>query len=539
MQPKPVLEATQPYATARSALGLAFLSVLSPAAGMAVEMAVAVRFGTSAAVDAFRVALAVIYLGQQFFIGSLFPNIIVPLFGEYRAQGRETEAWRSAISLANLALVPTLVLSAFLFVRPDIVVWILAPGLALQARDWAIFFVRWFGLGLIPFLYGGAALGLLYSQRIFWTSAGAQFAYNVALASSILLLGGLLGPTALAVGVLAGASASVLLQLARLAPVVSAAKLGTGPRTAFERQGVRKGIRLGIPLLASPLINQVSGIVACWALSDAPGGTIAALGYAGKLQRMVSLLPEAMATVLFPKLAAIAHSASREQLRDLSTRAVRMALFIALPITCVLFTLRAPLVALLFRHGAFSEVASLRVSLLLALFLAGLPAAILSSYLARVFYALQDTWWPMYATVASVMVGVAVMPPAAAAYSAEGVALCFAGVYWTGAIVRLAALHWRYHVIRIGNVIGLSLAILPFALAAAWLGRLSTGIAGGAASAGILTLGLRLIVGFTVALGSYWLATTLVRIPEALKCVRYLRWETAPLVRKMQEVLRG
>ena len=76
------LEMEERYATARSAAGLAILSVLSPIVGIAVETAVAWRFGTSAAVDAFRIALAIVYIGQQLFVGSLFPNVIIPLFAE-------------------------------------------------------------------------------------------------------------------------------------------------------------------------------------------------------------------------------------------------------------------------------------------------------------------------------------------------------------------------------------------------------------------------------------------------------------------------
>ena len=72
------------YSTAQSAMGLAVLSLLSPVAGILVEIAVAWRFGTSAPVDAFRIAVAVVYIGQQLFIGSLFPNVIVPLFAKYR-----------------------------------------------------------------------------------------------------------------------------------------------------------------------------------------------------------------------------------------------------------------------------------------------------------------------------------------------------------------------------------------------------------------------------------------------------------------------
>ena len=391
-----VLEPIQHYATARSAAGLAILSLLSPIAGIAVEMAVARRFGTSAAVDAFRIALAVVYIGQQLFTSSFFPNIIVPLFAEYRANESEAEAWRSAIGLANLAVVPTSVVCLTLFASPSAYVWVLAPGLGPQARPWAIFFVRWFGLSLIPLLYSGAAIGLLYSQGVFWTGTAAQLAYNLVLVACILAFGGaFLGPASIAVGVLLATAAFMLLQFVKLAPDIRAMRVRRcWTRDDVVRAGVRKSIRAGVPLLGLPLINQGTAIVAFWSLSAASVGTIAALGYAGKLMRMASLLPDVIATVLFPKFAALARNSNPNELRELATRAMRMALFISLAIACTLFALRVPLVGLLFHHGAFPQTAVRRVGRLFGFFLIGMPAGILSFYLAKVLYALEDTWWP-------------------------------------------------------------------------------------------------------------------------------------------------
>ena len=67
--------------------------------------------------------------------------------------------------------------------------------------------------------------------------------------------------------------------------------------------GVRKGIGLGAPLIWSTLTGHFNAIIINWALSEAPVGTIAALGYASKAQRLVLTLPGVLATVLFPKFA--------------------------------------------------------------------------------------------------------------------------------------------------------------------------------------------------------------------------------------------
>jgi peptidoglycan biosynthesis protein MviN/MurJ (putative lipid II flippase) len=92
-------------------------------------MALAWRFGASATVDAFRIAALVVLFGQQIFVIQILPSLIIPLFTEYRAQRNEREAWLIVWSLTNLLLVPTALISAFLFVRPDAVVQLLGPGL--------------------------------------------------------------------------------------------------------------------------------------------------------------------------------------------------------------------------------------------------------------------------------------------------------------------------------------------------------------------------------------------------------------------------
>ncbi len=507
---------------------------------MAVDVALAIRFGTSAAVDASRIAINVIYLGQGLFISSLFPNIFVPLFAEYRAKGREGEAWRSAISLANLALLPTLVISVLLFKWPGVTVWILAPGLAPAARQWTIFFVRWFGLSLVPLLYAGAAAGVLYSHRIFWTSAAAQLLYNVVLAASILMFGGrVLGPTAIVVGVLVGASAFLLLQGARLAPVICTAQNGLWRRSGMAASGVRKGVRLAIPLFGSPLISQAGGIVAFWSLSAEPVGTIAALGYAGKLLRMASLLPDVMATVLFPSFATVAHAASRDKLRDLSTRSMRMAMFIALPITCTLFTLRVPLIALLLRHGAFSEAAALRVGRLFALFLVGMPAAILSVYLTKILYALEDMWWPTYSNLASVAAAAIAMPPMGARFGAEGVAVVYAGIFWFGALIEVAVLHWKHGALGVRELATFSLGLVAFSAAAAWLGGEAAQLLRCLASPATGEFMLEIMLGGSVSAGVYLLSALLTGAPEAFEFSRYLQWQAVPVLDKMRAAIRG
>ncbi len=92
------------YSTARAVGSLSVLAVLSPLAGMAVEIALAWRFGTSPAVDAFRIGMVFLLMGQQLLVLQILPHIVVPVFTDYEAQAGKREAWRVVLSLGNVFL---------------------------------------------------------------------------------------------------------------------------------------------------------------------------------------------------------------------------------------------------------------------------------------------------------------------------------------------------------------------------------------------------------------------------------------------------
>src|SRR5574341_1849864 len=98
--------ALRPYAVARSAGLISLLALLSPLAGLGVEMALAWRFGAGPEVDAFRIASLLLLFSQQLFVFQILPHAIVPVFSEFCARGQQDQAWQTALSLANLLLLP-------------------------------------------------------------------------------------------------------------------------------------------------------------------------------------------------------------------------------------------------------------------------------------------------------------------------------------------------------------------------------------------------------------------------------------------------
>jgi peptidoglycan biosynthesis protein MviN/MurJ (putative lipid II flippase) len=80
LSPDTVRAQARPRSVLAETSGLVALSVLSPVAGLAVEMALAWRFGTSAVVDAYRVTVLLVVFVQQLFVTAILPFVIVPIF---------------------------------------------------------------------------------------------------------------------------------------------------------------------------------------------------------------------------------------------------------------------------------------------------------------------------------------------------------------------------------------------------------------------------------------------------------------------------
>ncbi len=531
------------YATARAATTLSGLAVLSPLAGIVVEIALAWRFGASPTVDAFRIGMLVLIFGQQLFVIQILPHAVVPVFAEYRGRGQEKEAWRVALSLANLLVVPAILFSLLVFFHPEPIVGLLAPGLAGEARELAAMFVRWFVPITSLLVWSGVAAGVLYAHRVFWLPPATQLAGNVAIVLSILSLGRTLGAASLVIGVLLSVGFSTALHAGRLASLLCR----IGARFTWKpdptHPGVRRMLTLALPLLGTVVLGQWAAIVINRVLSELPPGSLALFGYAWKLCLVVSVAPLALATVLFPRFAETHQSFPGEEFRGICMRAMRMGLFIAIPLACLLYALRSRVVTLLFERGAFSAEASETVARLFGLLVIGAPAAVALAYMEKITYAVQNTWIPACYQLVTALLLTLFAPVLTVSSGADRLALFYSSLVWVVAGGLALWLSLRYRALSLGPLLLFAVQIFLLALLSAWLAQrvaaLSLGVggswdfSGGFAAAEGLAIGSGVFCGvfFGVALG--W------EIPEVIEGRDYLFWQGKNIASKLHDFVLG
>src|SRR5206468_5677783 len=157
----------------------------------------------------------------------------------------------------------------------------------------------------------------------------------------------------------------------------------------------------------------------------------------------------ALATVLFPRFAENWQSAWPGEFHKVCTNALRMALFISLPLSCIFFVLRVPFVTLFFQRGTFPVEAGKLAARLFGLLLLAAPASVAYNYLQKMFYAAQEMRVPTYVQLAGALLLTGIAPVTAARFGVDGVAVLLAVLAWLTSGELLLILNRRYGAIRI------------------------------------------------------------------------------------------
>jgi putative peptidoglycan lipid II flippase len=526
------------FATARAATALSALALLSPVAGMAVEVALAWRYGISSVADAYRIGSVMVLMGQQLLVQQFLPHILVPVFARCAARGNTADAWRAAQGVGNVFLLVSAVLGVGVFLWPRPAVWLLAEGLHGEARAQATIFIRWLALAYMPLVITGIATSLLYAERIFWLPAAVQLLRNLLLAGVILMFpGGSAGPLLFATlgAVLLGAA----LTAARLWPLARRDGARLNLRLSLRHPDVRLGVALSVPLVGMFVAGQWSPIIINRALTSLAPGSVASFGYAFKIGLLISLAPLALATVLFPRFAEEHSASAREKLEALGTRGLRMGVFLAIPLTAALIALREPVVSLLFKRGAFGASAVTEVARLVGLLLLSTPAAVIAAHAQKMLYARQKNWTPTLAALAGCAILMLLCPWTAQRWGAVGVAVLFTALSWAVAGAQLIPIYgWRsLSALRAAASFVFEMALLGGASGwfAAAIGLTFSRWAGGLVTAAFFGAA----VGCLGACALFFAGSAALAMPETVACVDFLRWQSLEWRRRMLGLARS
>jgi putative peptidoglycan lipid II flippase len=144
--------------------------------------------------------------------------------------------------------------------------------------------------------------------------------------------------------------------------------------------------------------------------------------------------------VVLPSLAQHVALARLDDFAALISRAIRLTLFVMLPVTGISIVLRNEIVGVLFGSSKFDTAALNLIAATLLTFLIGLTAHALIAVLARAFYARQDTRTPVGAAILAVAINSTLAGVLAGPLGLPGLGLAIAIAAWVETIVLLVLL---------------------------------------------------------------------------------------------------
>ncbi len=412
---------------ARAGIVVTIAFAISRVLGYARYVVIGSTFEAGRDLDAFFAAFRIPDFLFQLVAAGALSSALIPIVSGLLAHGEDARAWRVISSVATLMLAILGALSIVVFVFAPALVPAIAPGFTGAQLNTTIELTRLMLLSPI-FLAAGAVLtSALNARGRFGAAAVAPIAYNLGIIAGAVLLVPLLGVRGVAVGVVLGAIAHVLVQL----PALRRAGVRLRPNAAMSDPQARQGLRLMIPRAIGLGGSQIVFLVITSLASLLPPGAITAFTFAfAVLQIPIGVIGVPLGVVLLPSMSREAALGDTEAFRRLLVRGLRLIAYVMVILASLGIVAAHDLTRLLFDYGKISGDTIDGTGLALSAFLLGLTAHALIAVMARAFYARQDTATPVVASLVAVGVDVGLALVLVGPLGLTGLALAIAFGAW-------------------------------------------------------------------------------------------------------------
>lgn len=353
--------------------------------------------------DAYLAAFRIPDFLYAVIIGGALATTLIPVFQQVWHEEGEERAWDVANAVLTLALLVLSVLLLLVAVCAAPLTRWLYPTVGPEQQQLTTTLTRLFLFSPLFLGLGGIAMGLLNARDRFGAPSLAFNIYNLLIIAGALFLAPRFGILGVAYGLVAGAILYLLVQI----PSLIAAGMRYRPRLGLHDAAVRRIGRQIIPRLVGQSAVQINFIATTSFAALLAGNQIGPLMSAYQLM----LLPHgifvmSLVTVLFPQMTQLWARGEHQSFRDTAERAVRLVIFVTLPLAMALAVLRVPVIRLFYERGQFDAHSTALVAAPLLLYLSSIVAFAASEPLIRSFYAMQDTRTPVYIALVTVTLNI-------------------------------------------------------------------------------------------------------------------------------------
>lgn len=425
----------QEKGSARSALSVAAVMLLSEISAYLGDLAFASHYGATQVSDAYVAANSVLGMPLML-LAACASATFIPHY--LKRQGQQAD--RFASNVLGVFVFLACLLTGLMLLLTQPLVRALHPGfdqprLVMTVRAARIM------LPALPFM----VLAMLLSQILeadgrFLAGQMAVFPRSILLVLACSVFSARYGLTAVAVSALAAGVVQ-----AALMTLLARRSFRYVPQLNFRAGYLADMAHHALPALMAMGANQVNMLVNRALASGFRVGDMTAMSFSMQLVMLVNtVVTLPMTTVMFPRMSRLAAAGEKDKVFATCAACAGYLLLLLIPVVCVGSVGHLDIIHLAYGRGQFDE-ASVRVTA--AIFALQLPGALgmgLRMLLTSAFHALMDTRTPLYVTLGSVAANVALCLTLAPRMGVEGLALANTLSSVLGALALAAALKRKH-----------------------------------------------------------------------------------------------
>ena len=385
---------------ARSASTVSIAVMCSRVLGLVREQVFAGLFGAGLAYDAFVVAFRIPNLLRDLFGEGALSAAFITVFTDYDTNKGSKKTWQLASNVLVFFAIALSIITLIGIFFTDRILMLLAPDFALVADKMEL--TARLTVIMFPFLIfislSAVVMGILNTKGKFFIPA---------MASSFFNLGSIIGGVCLAlllprfgqpaiVGMAIGTLIGGLLQFTLQIPALRRTGFIFTPRLNLADPGLRRIIMLMVPAVIGLSATQINIFVNTNFAASCAQGSVSWLNYAFRfVQFPIGVFGVAISIATLPVIARHAAVRDMTSLKATYVSALTLAFCLTIPATVGLIMLAEPIIRLIYQHGAFTALDTTKTAQALALYAVGLFAYASVKIMVPVFYALNDTRYPV------------------------------------------------------------------------------------------------------------------------------------------------
>lgn len=386
---------------AKTTIWVTIIMCIGYIVSFAKEAVVAYYFGVSKEVDAYTIALQVPVILFSF-VSVAIQSVVVPIYSDIIYNKSHRDADRFASNL----LISVLLFSILFFLLGETfaggLIYIFAPGFEKETHDIATELLR-ITLPTIFFsIIAQVYTAILNVHKRYILPSISVLLLNIGLIVTIVVLHSVFGIVAACLGQIAGGFMQVLFLSA-----IIRQNFKLSLTFNLRDQSLRSAMRMSLPVFWSISVAEVNAMVNKMVASFLFVGSIAAMGYAQKVNTIfISFFTSAISTIVYPMFAESAVKGDTNQLNNRINLTLSVYSLFLVPVMLLVLCYRQEIIELAFARGAFDADAIDVTKQLLGFYVIGILFMGLRGTLTNIFYSLKDSKTPAKNATIGVIINV-------------------------------------------------------------------------------------------------------------------------------------